>query len=173
MKLTDEQQIKTDVENARTRQCKKRRLCIARTSEYRRFEIIKKDDRKTRDIDPEIELCQRIDIGRDVKESEDGIGEPMSEKMTDVWTALDTLFESPLPTAFAITIFPPRAIPVKRFTARLVIGALAPTAAIELIPMSPVNLPTIAVSAALKSCWSMPVRARGIANLNILSHRLP
>lgn len=93
--------------------------------------------------------------------------------ITDVYTALWIVPSSFLPIALAITTFAPSAIPIKRFRSRPTIGLLAPTAATATVLASPVKLPTIAISDALKSYSRIPVATTGSAYLIILSHMEP
>ncbi len=82
-------------------------------------------------------------------------------KKTAVWTAFLTPALSPFPMHLAITTVAPVDIPTKRLTTIPITGVLHPTAAIAILLA---KRPTTMTSAALKNCWRIPVRARGIAN---------
>lgn len=103
----------------------------------------------------------------------DTIMPPMIATISEVCTAFRTASSSFLPIALAMITLVPRDIPRNEFTISEIIGVFAPTAAMQAFPRSPVKLPTTAMSAALKSCWRMPVIASGKANPRILFHRLP
>ena len=94
----------------------------------------------------------------------------ITETKTAVCAALFALFSFPLPMYRAITTFVPTEIPTKKLTKRLITGPLLPTAASACFP---VNFPTTATSAELKSCWSILLAASGSANIRILSHKEP
>ena len=64
------------------------------------------------------------------------------------------------PIMWAMTTVLPTEIPKKRVTTRPIRGEVPPMAAMAFRPL---NWPTTAMSAALKSCWSIWVRAMGIA----------
>ena len=89
---------------------------------------------------------------------------------TDVCSVFLTVSRSFLPMAFAITTFVSSAIPINRFTIRLIMGLFAPTAATDTVFASPVKFPTTATSEALKSCSKIAVAATGSANRGILFH---
>ena len=82
---------------------------------------------------------------------------------TEVFTALRIVFSSPLPTACAITILAPSAIPIKKLSMSPMTGLFAPTAATATVLSDPVKFPTMARSEALKSCPKIPVAATGSA----------
>ena len=75
--------------------------------------------------------------------------------------------------AWAMTTLVPKAMPMKRFTIRPMMGLLAPTAATAAVRSAPVKLPTTATSEALKSCSSIAVAATGRANRGSLSQIEP
>ena len=81
-------------------------------------------------------------------------------------TAWRTFPVSLAPICLAMTTFAPIDRPTKKLTRRETTGAFPPTAAIASLLA---NLPTTATSVALKSCWSMLVRARGMAKKRTLS----
>lgn len=88
---------------------------------------------------------------------------PMSAVTMEVCTARCTVSRSPRPMALAMTTFAPSAMPMNRFKSRPMTGLFAPTAATAAVRISPVKLPTTAMSAALNSCPRMPVAATGRA----------
>ncbi len=74
------------------------------------------------------------------------------------------------PMKRAIVTFAPTEIPMKRLIRMPMTGVLLPTAAIAYLLA---KRPTIMMSVALKSCWRMPVMARGMAKKRILSEMEP
>ena len=72
-----------------------------------------------------------------------------------------------------MTTVVPKAIPINKFTIKLIIGLFAPTAATAIVPILPVKLPTTAISEALNNCSKIAVIATGKANNGILFQILP
>ena len=87
-----------------------------------------------------------------------------------VCTAPFILLVLPCPMYFAMTTFAPTEIPIKRFNSRFISAPFPPTAACAVLLA---NLPTTATSTALNICCNILLSAIGIANISILSVRLP
>ena len=83
-----------------------------------------------------------------------------------VCTALFARSGSFMPSSLATTTLAPSARPMQNAMMRPMTGTLLPTPAIDSFET---KRPSTATSAALKSCWSMPVKARGRAKTIILS----
>ena len=87
---------------------------------------------------------------------------PRATTAIEVCTALWTTSRLPAPMAFAMTTLAPSEMPTKRLMTRLMMGVLAPTAAMPSEPFS-VKWPIMMVSMRLLSCSMMLVAATGSA----------